>query len=411
MKLLGRISDEYKNVGIDELARLRRELPLVLDRTTFITYQCAREDSRKLRAKFYDALVESRKSGKFLSLAKFAIENGISNAPLYGWLDAIIGVRVLEREVRNRELTRDEFVYGRVSNKGKRLAHFLLYDEETRAAYYDWFIANRNNPNRETMVDVARRLNVKYSVAQSWRDRLGGFQTERAEVVKKVSRVEMRRNRLVEALSNATRPYFSSALGEEIGWKNLDYEKIQYTLGKKYAYLLDRVITRRAVSCEWYNEMIDYINSYEAEHGVPPTLTKLHKFNFTKKLRREALANRKKIELTGPEKRALVWFIECEEAEFHERCTSEPYIRDEDWLVRVEDEGYKGFEFTGEYWTRYRKIWEKKRERELRHNEYLMREDIRAGRDVLETQCYGPLPRERKISPIYENIIRFLRLK
>jgi hypothetical protein len=81
MKLLGRISDEYKNVGIDELARLRRELPLVLDRTTFITYQCAREDSRKLRAKFYDALVESRKSGKFLSLAKFAIENGISNAP------------------------------------------------------------------------------------------------------------------------------------------------------------------------------------------------------------------------------------------------------------------------------------------------------------------------------------------
>lgn len=56
-------------------------------------------------------------------------------------------------------------------------------------------------------------------------------------------------------------------------------------------------------------------------------------------------------------------FYEAIEArDYEEHCGGTPE-RDEEWLLYIRERGAMGFEFTGEYWKRYRAIFEAKRNR------------------------------------------------
>lgn len=375
-----------------------RNFHFAMSRDEFVNYYARREETKQKRALFYDAL----RADSQLNIATFAIQHGLRESGLYKWLQLISGKR---SQVQQKAIfkapefkTEDEFV-----NSSFWLRANSPGTEESRRAFYRWFQENRDKQFRKTYKELTRELGVSKAVIARWAQYLGGFL-----VKPKNCRRHARHMDIITALRNADRPLTCGELEAATGRKSLCRKFVVEAIEESGSpELYQKYVSSEAMASENYNELIHYLCEYRRKYGREPSREHIARvfFYMERPAIDRAFEEGKPIVLSQDETIALRNWQAAKDEEWKKSVTSEPYERDEDWLVRVEDEGYKGFEFTGEYWTRYRELWEKKRESELQRTESRIREDIRAGRDPLETQCYGPRPEFRKTSPIVEFII------
>ena len=258
----------------EEERRIRKEGEPVLTRDEFVNSFRRAYGINDKRGEFYDYYVALRKEKKRFCLKDAIAKFYVTDQVMRGWVDLIVGLRTAPRRKVSytqkyrapdyvfTEEDRDIFINGRTSKLGKRITNNLQETAPQRAQFFDWFVANRNNPDRAQFYAIADEIGVPAERVLRWSVALGGFNVQcrtknvSCRVQSAFKEMEYMK-RIIAVLEKRTTPISVLELRRQADVMRWNYDNFVAVLqGTEYEYLLERIITKRAIESRSYNDII-----------------------------------------------------------------------------------------------------------------------------------------------------------